>query len=143
MIGVFGGSFDPIHNGHLRAAVEIGEHLQLQQIRFVPCHIHALSKSFHASSSQRIKMLEIALKNQPHFVVDDREMKLEQTSYMVDTLMSLREEYGKDKLGLILGVDTFLQLPKWHRWQEILDYASIIVVQRPGYQLPSDSNIHD
>src|SRR3990167_8466433 len=132
MIGIYGGSFDPIHNGHLRAALETCEQLQLQKILFIPCYHHAFNKCLHASSEQRLAMLQLAIQGNSLFTVDDREINQPSTSYTIDTLISLHKEYPKQKFALIIGTDAFLQFHQWHRWREILHYANIIILHRPG-----------
>jgi nicotinate-nucleotide adenylyltransferase len=130
MIGIFGGSFDPIHNGHLRAALEVQQRLGLEKILLVPCQQHAFGKQFNASAAQRLKMLQFATQGQENFVVDSRELQRTGISYTIDTLIELNAETPNDVYSLILGMDTLLSLPKWHQWEEILDYANIIVVNR-------------
>lgn len=142
-IGILGGAFDPIHYGHLRIAHEVYQHAQLEQVRFIPCKQPVFTqKQTFASILQRRSMLELALTNHPYFVPDYRELERPTPSYMIETLTSLRQEYKQHAVCLILGVDAFLQLPRWQRWQELLSLAHISVVTRPGYlleqQLPTD-----
>lgn len=132
MIGIFGGSFDPIHNGHLRAALEVQQRLELEKIFFIPCQQHAFGKQFNATATQRLKMLQLATHEQENFIVDSRELKRAGISYMIDTLIELDAEAPSATYSLIIGMDTLLSLPKWHRWQEILALANIIVVNRPA-----------
>lgn len=132
MIGVLGGSFDPVHNGHLQAARVAKETLNLTEVRFIPCFAHAFEKSFIATTAQRIALLEIALKPYPDFKLDLREIEAEKTSYMIDTLLALNKEFSTESLGLILGTDVFKHIQQWHRWQEITEYANIVVLNRPG-----------
>lgn len=134
MIGILGGTFDPIHYGHLQTARELLDKLQLEQIRFIPCGLPPHRDPPVASASQRLVMVEAAIGDEPRFVADDREIRRDGLSYMVETLVSLREEMGEAKpLGLILGLDAFLGLEGWHRWQELIDLAHLIVMTRPGY----------
>lgn len=130
-IGIMGGTFDPIHNGHLRTALELSQIIDLKQIRFIPCKIPVHKDFTHASSEDRLAMLELAIANQPQFTADDRELRRDSPSYMIETLTSLREEIS-EPICLILGSDAFLQLPTWHRWEQILNLAHIIVAIRPG-----------
>lgn len=130
MIGIFGGSFDPIHNGHLRAALEVQQRLALDKILVIPCQQHAFGKAFNATAAQRLKMLQLATQGQENVVVDPRELKRTGISYTIDTLIELKVENPHEVYSLILGMDTLLSLPKWHQWEEILDYANIIVVNR-------------
>lgn len=133
-IGVFGGTFDPIHVGHLRTAHELMTALGLAEVRFVPCRLPPHRPPAVAPEALRLRMLEAALEGLPGFTVDGRELRRPGLSYMVDTLTSLREEVGPRPLCLLLGQDAFLGLPTWHRWREIPDLAHIVVARRPGAQ---------
>lgn len=135
-MGVFGGTFDPIHYGHLRTAFEMLQALQFELVRFVPCGDPPHRGTTFASASERLRMVELALRGQQGFTVDDREIRREGPSYSIDTLLSLREEFPDRPLGLIIGMDAFLGLTGWHRWQDILDIAHIIVAHRPGWKAP-------
>lgn len=131
MIGVFGGTFDPVHFGHLRPALEVLQTLRLQEMRFIPCGQPPHRTMPFARGTDRLAMLRLAIAGQAGFKVDDRELRREGPSYMVDTLTSLQQETG-ESLCLLLGMDAFAQLPTWHRWQEILSRCHIAVMQRPG-----------
>jgi len=133
MIGILGGTFDPIHFGHLRPALEVMEHLGLDEVRFMPCGIPPHRRTPVASVEHRLAMVERAVHDQPGFVVDRRELDRDGPSYSVDTLESLRGELGKEvPLCLMMGMDAFAGLSSWHRWQEILDLAHVVVAHRPG-----------
>ncbi|MCB1877912.1 MAG: nicotinate-nucleotide adenylyltransferase [Chromatiales bacterium] len=132
MIGVYGGTFDPIHYGHLRPALEIYQRLALTQIRFIPARNPPHRGIPSASAEQRMAMLRLAIEGQPGFVADDRELRRPGPSYMVDTLRSLREDFPDQPLALILGLDAFLGLPGWNRWEQLPDLAHLIVSRRPG-----------
>ena len=134
--GVYSGTFDPVHFGHLRAALEVMEAAGLAAVRFVPCATPPHRGSPVASSEQRLAMLRLAIADQPGFVVDERELSRGGVSYMIDTLASLRSEVDKQPLCLILGMDAFLGLESWHRWREIASYAHVLVCHRPGWQKP-------
>ena len=134
-IGVFGGTFDPIHFGHLRPALELYERLNLQRMLMLPCAVPAHRPQPIASVEQRLSMLHLAIENEPRLEVDLRELKRGGTSYMIDTLESLRKEAGRKPICLCLGLDAFLGLSGWHRWQDLLDLAHIVVAHRPGWQL--------
>lgn len=139
MIGILGGTFDPIHLGHLRTARDILEHLGLEQVRFIPCGIPPHRPHPRATAAQRLAMVRAAIATEPGFVADDREIRREGPSYMIDTLASLRAELGQTQsMGLILGLDAFQSLEAWHRWQELIELAHLIVMTRPGY---SDKDI--
>ena len=135
-IGIFGGTFDPIHYGHLRSAFEMLQALDFEEVRFIPCGDPPHRGVTYATAEQRSRLVELAIQGQDGFISDDRELKRGGLSYTVDTLESLREEFPGRSLGLIVGMDAFLGLPGWHRWDEILDIAHIVVAHRPGWKAP-------
>ena len=135
-IGVFGGTFDPIHYGHLRTAFEVLQALRFEQVRFIPCGDPPHRGTTFAEAAVRFEMVRLAIESQPGFVIDDREIGRDGPSYTIDTLESLRAEFPARSLGLIVGMDAFLGLPHWHRWTEILDHAHVIVAHRPGWRAP-------
>jgi nicotinate-nucleotide adenylyltransferase len=137
MIGLYGGTFDPIHFGHLRTALDVQQILGLDQLRFLPCGVPPHRPAPAASPAQRLAMVREAVRNEPGLQVDNRELQRPGPSYMVDTLQSLRDELGARSLGLILGMDAFRALETWHRWQHLLDLAHLIVMQRPGARAPA------
>jgi nicotinate-nucleotide adenylyltransferase len=151
-VGLFGGSFDPVHIGHLRTAWELLSGLGLAEVRFIPGRVPPHRAPAIASGALRLRMLEAAIAGQPGFVVDDCELRREGPSYTVDTLAALRASQPQRPLVLILGMDAFLGLPRWHRWAEIPDLAHIVVVERPGWtqqfegelaQLYADRQLHE
>jgi nicotinate-nucleotide adenylyltransferase len=131
-VGIFGGTFDPVHLGHLRTAHELREALELAEVRFVPSRLPPHRPPPVAPEALRLGMLEAALADLRGFRVDDRELRREGPSWMVDTLASLRGELGERPLCLLLGLDAFLGLPAWHRWRELPELAHIVVARRPG-----------
>lgn len=135
-IGIFGGTFDPIHYGHLRTAFELLQALKLSEVRFMPAGKPPHRAAPHADAALRLEMVKRATEGQPGFIVDDRELQREGPSYSVDTLMALRAEYSTRSLCLIVGMDAFLSLPKWYHWREILQLAHIVVAHRPGWRAP-------
>jgi len=136
MIGVFGGTFDPIHFGHLRTALDVSEYLNLEQLLFIPCGEPPHRARPHASPAQRLAMVQAAINGEARFAVDDREIRRGGSSFMVETLESLRAERGDTpSLGLILGLDAFSALDSWHRWQELIGLAHLIVMTRPGWSV--------
>ncbi|HEX5787997.1 MAG TPA: nicotinate-nucleotide adenylyltransferase [Woeseiaceae bacterium] len=135
-IGVFGGTFDPVHYGHLRTAFEMLQALRFEEVRFVPCGDPPHRGETTADARQRHEMVRVAVEGQPGFVVDDREIRRDGPSYTIDTLMELRREFASRSIALILGMDAFLGLPRWHRWREILEVAHIVVAHRPGWRAP-------
>ena len=135
-IGIFGGTFDPIHYGHLRTAFEMLQALRFGELRFVPSGDPPHRGETYAPASLRLEMVRAATANEPSFVVDDCEVRRQGPSYTVDTLAAIRQEQPDAPMGLILGMDAFLGLTNWHRWNEILDYAHIVVAHRPGWRAP-------
>lgn len=131
--GVFGGTFDPVHNGHLRSALELREALGLDEIRMIPAALPPHRDPPCASGAQRLAMLRLATAGCRGLIPDDRELLRGGTSYMVDTLGSLREELGAGAaLCLILGRDAFSGLRSWRNWERLIELAHIVVVERPG-----------
>lgn len=140
-IGILGGTFDPIHLGHLRMALELYEALNLAKVHIIPCFRPVHRKQAIATSEQRLAMVERAIANEPALYADPREIKRGGPSYMIDTLTSLRQDYPDTPLCLLIGIDTFLGFLSWHRWEEILDNAHIVIAHRPNYQLPATGMI--
>lgn len=136
-IGILGGTFDPIHLGHLRMALELQESLNLQRIHIVPCYRPVHRKTPVASPSERLAMVQQAIRAEPALFADDREIRRQNPSYMIDTILDMREEFKQTPLCLIIGIDAFLGFPGWHRFKEILDLTHLVVAHRPQYQLPA------
>ena len=122
-MGIFGGTFDPIHYGHLRTAFELAEAVRLAEVRFLPTGNPPHRDPAQASAEERLAMVRAAVAGQPGFTVDDRETRRGGLSYSVDTLGELRGEFPQRSICLLLGMDAFLGLPNWHRWREILELA--------------------
>lgn len=135
-IGIFGGTFDPIHYGHLRTAFEMLQALRFFEVRFIPVGDPPHRGMTFADAKLRYRMVDAAIRGQTGFVADDRELRRGGLSYSIDTLVSLRDEFPERPLCLIVGMDAFLGLPKWHRWNDILDTAHIVVAHRPGWRAP-------
>lgn len=135
-MGIFGGTFDPIHYGHLRTAFEMLQALRFDEVRFMPCGNPPHRDTPHADAELRLEMVRVATEAQHGFVVDDRELQRDGPSYSVDTLSALRSEFPLRPMGLIIGMDAFLSLPKWYHWREILQLAHIVVAHRPGWRAP-------
>lgn len=134
MIGVYGGTFNPVHFGHLRTALEVKELFNLDQLRLIPCRLPAHRDEPEAPAELRLQMLEAAIADTPGFYVDRRELERSGPSYMVDTLQSLRAELDRDTpLLLFIGADAFAGLERWHEWQRLFDFAHVVVMTRPGF----------
>ena len=140
-IGVFGGTFDPIHYGHLRTALELREILGLSDVKFVPCNTPPHRDTQPSAGELRLEMVRAAVAGEEGFSVDEREFARAGPSYTIDTLASLRDELGTRPLCLLLGMDAFLGLPTWHRWTELLDVAHIVVAHRPGWVMPDEGTL--
>jgi nicotinate-nucleotide adenylyltransferase len=138
MIGVLGGTFDPVHFGHLRPALEVMQALGLEQVRFVPNRIPPHRETPWLDVGKRLELLKTAIDDQPGFYLDQREIHREGHSYMVDTLESLRTEFPSQGLCLIVGMDAFLGLKQWHQWQRIPELCHLVVTTRPGSEIDPD-----
>jgi nicotinate-nucleotide adenylyltransferase len=137
-IAIFGGTFDPIHNGHLRLALELKQHLRLDEMRLMPSHRPPHRDAPSVSSEQRVELVRAAIAECPALQLDERELKREKASYTIDSLISLRAELGEEvSLAWAMGMDAFAGLNTWHRWRELLDYAHLVVVGRPGFEVPA------
>ncbi|GFO71139.1 nicotinate-nucleotide adenylyltransferase [Bathymodiolus japonicus methanotrophic gill symbiont] len=133
MIGIYGGTFNPVHYGHLRTALEVHEFFDLHELRLVPCAQPAHRAEPEVSAADRLQMLQLAIRAYPQFYCDTRELERAGPSYMVDTLASIRAEVTAIPLILFIGTDAFNGLTAWHRWQDLFDYAHVVVMTRPGF----------
>lgn len=132
-IGILGGTFDPIHFGHLRMAEELREQLGLERVRFIPAAVPPHRASPQIEAFHRAEMVRLAIAGNPAFTLDNRELARSGPSYSLDTLTELRAELGTETpLCLLIGSDAFLGLHTWHRWRELQDLAHFIVAHRPG-----------
>jgi nicotinate-nucleotide adenylyltransferase len=133
-VGVLGGTFDPIHFGHLRLAEELAETLGIGQVRFVPAGRPPHRGQPRAEARHRLEMTRLAIVGNPRFVLDEREFHRAEPSYSVETLTDLRAELPPaTPLVLFMGADAFLGLTTWHEWQRLFELAHIAVAQRPGF----------
>lgn len=132
-IAILGGTFDPVHIGHLRVAWEAAEALDVE-VRLIPAQVPPHRPPPVASPEQRVRMLRLALVGQDRLTLDTRELDRAGPSFTFDTLRGLRDEFGSERpLVLLLGADAFAGLPSWHRWQELFDLAHIVALTRPGH----------
>ncbi|WP_020560880.1 nicotinate-nucleotide adenylyltransferase [Thiofilum flexile] len=139
MIGLLGGTFDPIHFGHLRIALEVADALDLEQVRFIPNRVPPHRRQPLASGAERLMMIQAAIQGESRFVADDRELRQDKTSYTVHTLQALHQEFPHQSWAFIIGVDAFLPLQSWFEWQNLFKLTHFIVVGRPGYALTNPS----
>lgn len=132
-IGLLGGTFDPIHLGHLHLALSVYQVLQMQSLRLLPCGVPNLRDPPIADAQKRLAMVEMALENHPHLQVDDREILLNKgIAYTINTLTAIRAELEDTPLCFIISIDQLAQLDQWYEWQRILDFAHLVVSTRPG-----------
>lgn len=138
-IGVFGGTFAPIHNGHLRLAIELREQLRLERVLVLPAGAPPHRAAPAVGPQRRVSWARLAVQSIPFLEVDDRETRRDGPSYSYETIADLRAEYGPERsLCLLLGDDAANQLHTWHRWDELLELAHLVFVERP-YEPPSPS----
>lgn len=140
-IGILGGTFDPIHFGHLRLAEEMREQAELSAIRFIPTGTPPHRDTPQVSATHRSAMVRLAIADHPDFVLDEREVERGRPCYTVDTLCELRAELGDiQPICLLMGSDAFMQLHTWHEWERLFELAHIVVGSRPGFTL--EERIH-
>lgn len=136
-MAILGGTFNPIHNGHLRSALELVELLGFERLHLMPCANPPHRDAPACPPERRADMVELAVADEPRLVCDRRELTRSGPSWTVDSLAGLRAEYGPERsLCLVMGCDALLGLDRWHRWQALLDFAHVIVIARPGWHLP-------
>lgn len=141
-VAVFGGTFNPVHYGHLRSALELAERLQLDHLRLMPCKEPPHRQAPDCSAEDRAAMVELAVAGEAILTCDRRELERSGTSYTITSLEEIRAELGDHRaLCLVMGGDALAQVNSWHRWQELLDLAHILVIARPGWDLPSEGEV--
>jgi len=129
-IALFGGTFDPVHQGHIQTCLKIQAQFKFDAFFFMPCKIPVLKKTTSANSEQRIKMLELALAPHNVFSIDRREMQRDTPSYMVLSLESYKQQFPQATLTIILGYDAFSHIDAWYQWGKILQLCNIIIIKR-------------
>ena len=140
-IGLFGGTFDPVHYGHLRTGFELMQALGLAEMRYIPAGRPPHRDQPLADATLRLAMVRAAIAGQPGFTVDDREVRRDGPSYAVLTLEELKAEAPQRRLCLAVGMDAFLGLDRWHRWRDVLRLAHVVVAHRPGWRAPADGTL--
>jgi nicotinate-nucleotide adenylyltransferase len=141
---VLGGTFDPIHYGHLRMAEELAEALGLTEVRIIPAGQPPHRTAPRTPARHRLEMARLAIAGNPRFKLDEREVSQARASYTVDTLSALRTELGKQQpIWLLMGADAFLGLSTWKEWQRLFELAHIAVAHRPGYRLAQSDALDD
>jgi nicotinate-nucleotide adenylyltransferase len=144
VLGVFGGTFDPVHKGHIQMALSALSCLELDRVHLIPCHRPPHRGKPQLTSEERLYLLSLAVAGHKGLVVDDRELKRSGLSWTVDTLKDLRRELGEHiSIVLLMGADAYSSLTRWHYWQELPQLAHIGVFLRPGYALPDEGVLAD
>jgi nicotinate-nucleotide adenylyltransferase len=140
-LGILGGTFDPVHHGHLRLAEEASDACGFDRVVLVPAALPNLRDAPSTPAAHRLAMTQLAARGNPRLSVDDRELKRAGMSYTVDTLLELRAALDPQAaLTIILGADAFLRLPRWDRWLQLFDLAHVLVATRPGYELEAQAD---
>jgi nicotinate-nucleotide adenylyltransferase len=138
-VALFGGTFNPVHFGHLNLANSLADYLQIQSVRIIPCAIPAHRAAPTVSAKHRLAMLNMAIADNPSLIADDLELKRARTSYSIDTVELIRQDVGPQvPLFFCLGMDALQSIDSWHRWTELLDFCHLVICSRPNYPLPSD-----
>jgi nicotinate-nucleotide adenylyltransferase len=140
-LALFGGSFDPIHQGHVQIALDIQNEIHFNRFFFLPCGQPALKNSCQTSAKQRLDMLKLALAEHPQFEISEQELWQEKTTYTIESLINWRKTLGeKVSISFILGEDAMALLMQWKRWTELLNYCHLIYHHRPMLKsrFPSD-----
>lgn len=140
-IGLYGGTFDPVHLGHVHAALAVRDTLQLDHVRMLLSARPGHREQPNTANSHRWEMLKLACDEHPALIADDSEIQRPGISYAIDTLQQFRVTYPQAQLCWIMGMDSYLTLPTWHDWQGLVDFAHLIVVQRPGSQTVMDREL--
>ena len=133
LIGIFGGTFDPVHNGHIQSVLSVYDEFGFESIYLLPSSTPPHRPQTQSTPADRMKMVELAIADYPQLKADDRESKCTGKSYTIDTLKSFRTQFPRDSLAFIAGMDAYLTMTSWKSWQDYLDYVHIIVMKRPGF----------
>jgi len=143
-VALFGGTFNPVHNGHLKIASELAEFLSIAKVKMIPCAFPTHRQKLNISPQQRTALLREGIGNEyPLLDVDDLELQRSAPSYSIDSVIYIRGKMDTDApLYLCLGMDAFLEIETWHRWSELIDYCHIVVCDRPNYMAPQRGSLH-
>lgn len=137
LYGLFGGTFDPVHNGHLQTVLEVFHACQLQEVCWIPAGIPGHRQRPFASAADRCRMVNLAIADYPQFSVSDIEIARNKVCYTLNTVTALKAVHPRRVFCFILGLDSLLKLETWHRWTELLNSMHIIVMNRPGLTMPN------
>jgi nicotinate-nucleotide adenylyltransferase len=141
-LGIMGGTFDPVHFGHLRLAIEALETLGLDTVRWVPSGYPGHRDTPTTMPMHRVEMVRLAIAGEPRFTLDVAETRTSEPTFTINTLKRLRAEIGGDRpLVMILGMDSFLTLPTWRAWTELFDHTHFAVGERPGFELSTQTMV--
>ncbi|MGB2115822.1 MAG: nicotinate-nucleotide adenylyltransferase [Porticoccaceae bacterium] len=141
-VALFGGTFNPVHFGHLNLANHLADYLQVESVRMIPCAIPPHREAPNVSAEQRLAMLKLAIDDQPSLVSDDLELRKNTPSYSIETIQQIRQLVGDDTpLFFCMGMDSLLTIDHWHRWDELLDDCHLAISPRPGYDLPNKGDL--
>jgi len=140
-VGILGGSFDPIHHGHLRSALDVCDSLALDGIHLLPNFISPHKSISHASDHHRLAMLTLAIEDCEKLRIDPQELNSNTSCFTIDTLEKLRLSHPTSPLCFLMGMDSLRSFTHWHRWQDILDLCHLVVSARPGWDLPTDGDV--
>ncbi|TMP25588.1 nicotinate-nucleotide adenylyltransferase [Pseudoalteromonas rubra] len=143
MIALFGGTFDPIHLGHINMATQCANTLGLSELRFLPNAVPVHKQGPDVSTDDRLAMLQLATAHDPRFTIDRRELERDTPSYSLLTLQEIKAEYPQRAIVFLMGMDSFNSLDKWYRWQEIITLCHIVVYQRPGDDFAPSKALQD
>jgi nicotinate-nucleotide adenylyltransferase len=139
MIGIYGGSFDPVHLGHLITAESIKKELNFERLFLLPCCEPVHKNSLHYSSEQRLEMLSLAIKEFPSLEIDTREIDRGGSSYMIETLAEIVKEFKDSTICLIIGMDSFVSFKTWKKWDKFAKLIHLIILPRSTNQNPQKS----
>ena len=139
MIGIYGGSFDPVHLGHLITAESIKKELNFERLFLLPCCEPVHKNSLHYSSEQRLEMLSLAIKEFPSLEIDTREIDRGGSSYMIETLAEIVKEFKDSTICLIIGMDSFASFKTWKKWDKFAKLVHLIILPRSTNQNPQKS----
>lgn len=140
MIGFFGGSFDPVHFGHLKNAVSLKNTLDLSELFLMPCAAPVHKNGLNFSNDQRLEMLQLATQEFNELSIDFREINRDNASYTIESLIDIKREYPDTPICLIVGMDSFINLHTWKNYQDFHQHVHLVVIARPGHQAPSVSH---
>lgn len=135
---IYGGTFDPIHLGHVVPVIEACEQLGVKQLHLLPCHIPPHKEAPGIDTQHRVEMIKLVCQHQPLFHLDSRELNRQSHSYSVETLREIRAQKPNVTILFFIGMDSLASLHKWYRWKEVLNYCHLVVCARPGYDLDSE-----